>query len=267
METVRIAVASTPLTATLDEAVPAAVAAIETAARLGARLVCLPETGLPGHRCQRRSMPPTTPEAIDRALADVAHAARAAGIAAIVGVERHSQQGLAIASVVVGADGEIVGEQWKTQIDPAEEPHYVAGSGRRVFHAAGLVFGVAICHEAFRYPEIVRAFALAGAQIAFVPHYVTTEGGPVPGEFCATNSPYNEKALVCRALENTVYVAAANFAGDDQGAATCIICPDGELLARAAYGSVETVAADVDPGRATALLARRWAPERNIVTL
>ena len=52
MSVIRIAVASTPLTATLDEAVPAAVAAIEAAGRLGAAIVCLPETGLPGHRDQ-----------------------------------------------------------------------------------------------------------------------------------------------------------------------------------------------------------------------
>ena len=50
MSNVRIAVASTPLTTTLDEAVPVVVAAIEEAGRLGAAIVCLPETALPGHR-------------------------------------------------------------------------------------------------------------------------------------------------------------------------------------------------------------------------
>jgi hypothetical protein len=54
--TVRIAVAATPLAATLDEAVPAAIGAIEEAGRLGAQVVCLPETGIPGgstwrHEC------------------------------------------------------------------------------------------------------------------------------------------------------------------------------------------------------------------------
>ena len=48
------------------------------------------------------------------------------------------------------------------------------GSGRRVFTIDGLTFGIAICHEAFRYPEIVRSLALAGAQVVFVPHFVTT---------------------------------------------------------------------------------------------
>jgi hypothetical protein len=40
--TVRVAVGQTPLTATLDEAVPAAVAAVEEAGRLGAGVLCLP---------------------------------------------------------------------------------------------------------------------------------------------------------------------------------------------------------------------------------
>jgi len=59
MTTLRIAVASTPLTMTLDEAVPAALAAISEAGRLGAALVCLPETGLPGHRVQGRPVAST----------------------------------------------------------------------------------------------------------------------------------------------------------------------------------------------------------------
>jgi predicted amidohydrolase len=72
---VRIAVASTPLTATLDEAVPAAVAAVEEAGRLGARVVCLPETALPGHRLQPRRVPDVTREELDDALGTVAAAA------------------------------------------------------------------------------------------------------------------------------------------------------------------------------------------------
>ena len=75
MPTIRIAVASTPLTATLDEAVPAAMAAIEEAGRLEARIVCLPETGIPGHRVQPDSVPDVSNEALDAALDEVAAAA------------------------------------------------------------------------------------------------------------------------------------------------------------------------------------------------
>jgi predicted amidohydrolase len=265
MTIVRIAVAATPLTATLEEAVPAAVAAVDEAARLGARIVCLPETGLPGHRCQARDVPDVSAAAVDAAVATIAQAARRTGVVTIVGVERKTPAGREIRAVVIGGDGAILGEQPKTQIDPGEERDYVPGSARRVFQAAGVTFGIATCHEAFRYPEITRALVLAGAQIVFVPHYVTTDDGSLPTEWCGAKNPYNEKALLCRALENTVFVAAANTAGPDQGSITGLIAPDGRLVASLPYGPPGVVAADVDLALATARLARRWAPARNVV--
>ena len=264
MSTIRIAVASTPLTATLDEAVPAAIAAVEEAGRLGARIVCLPETALPGHRDQPRSVPDTTAEGIDAALAVVGTAAARAGVAAIVGAERPTPGGREILSVVFDRDGTPLGEQVKTQIDPSEEAWYVAGAGRRTFTVAGLTFGIAICHEAYRYPEITRALALAGAQVVFVPHYVVTDDGSLPARWCDAANPYNEKALMVRALENTIYIAAANNAGPAQGSITGIVAPDGTLVAHLPYGEVGVVAADIDLDVATGLIARRWAPDRSL---
>ena len=265
MPTVRIAVASTPLTTTLDEAVPAAVAAVEEAGRHGAAIVCLPETGLPGHRVQARRVPDVSAEAIDAAIGQVAAAARSAAVVAIVGAERPTPAGREIVAVVLGADGTRLGEQAKTQIDPSEEPHYVPGSGRRTFTVAGVTFGIAICHEGFRYPEIARALALAGARIVFAPHYVHTDDGTLPTRWCDAPNPYNEKALMCRALENSIYLAASNIAGPDQGSATCIVSPEGELVTSLPYGVVGVVSADLDLDRANALLARRWAPNRNML--
>jgi predicted amidohydrolase len=264
MSTIRIAVASTPLTATLDEAVPAAVAAVGEAGRLGAAVVCLPETALPGHRSQARLVPDLPQAAIDVAVDEVAAAARAAGVVTIVGAERPTPVGREIVAIVLDADGRRLGFQAKTQIDPTEEPNYVPGSGRRVFSVAGLTFGIAICHEAFRYPEISRSLVLAGAQVVFVPHYVTTDDGSLPTGWCAATNPYNEKALLMRALENSVYVAASNVTGPDQGSATGIIAPDGTLVASLEYGVVGVVAADIDLARADRRLALRWAPERNL---
>jgi predicted amidohydrolase len=263
VSTIRIAVASTPLTATLEEAVPSAVAAVEEAGRLGAAVVCLPETGLPGHRDQARHVPDLAANALDDAVDEVADAARRARVVTIVGTERPNPTGREILSVVLGEDGTRLGEQAKTQIDPGEEIHYTAGTGRRVFTAGGVMFGIAICHEAFRYPEVVRFLVLEGAQIVFVPHYVMTDDGSLPVRWCDASNPYNEKALLCRALENTVYVAAANVAGPDQGSATCVIAPDGTQVARLDYGRVGVVAADVELDMADRSLALRWAPQRN----
>jgi predicted amidohydrolase len=263
MQTIRIAVASSPLTATLAEAVPAAITAVEQAGRLGARVLCLPETGLPGHRLQARAVPDVTLAEIDRAVDAVAAAARRASVVTIVGAERPTAAGREIVSFVLGADGTRLGEQVKTQIAPEEEPTYVVGSGRRLFSAAGVTFAIAICHEAFRYPEFVRTAVLAGAQVVFVPHYVTTDDGSLPHRWCDASSPYNEKALLCRALENSVYVAQSNVAGPDQGSVTGIVAPDGSLVAQVAYGAVGVVAADLDLSLADGMIARRWAPERN----
>jgi predicted amidohydrolase len=266
MATIRIAVASMPLTATLDEAVPAAIAAVDQGGRLGAAIVCLPETAIPGHRVQGRPVPDLSAQALDDALSVVAEAVRRAGIVAIVGTERPTPAGREIVSIVLGADGMRLGLQAKTQIDPTEEADYVPGTGRRTFTAAGLTFGIAICHEAFRYPEITRSLVLAGAHVVFVPHFVTTDDGSLPTRWCDAANPFNEKALLCRALENTVYVATSNVAGPDQGSVTGVIAPDGTLLASLAYGVVGVVAADLDVDLATRRLALRWAPDRSLAT-
>jgi predicted amidohydrolase len=73
--------------------------------------------------------------------------------------------------------------------------------------------------------------------------------------------------VLCRALENTVYVAASNVVGHDQGSATCIIAPDGRFVASLDYGHVAVVAADIDLSQADRLLALRSAPERNVRTV
>jgi len=267
MPRVRVAVASTPATATLAEAVPAAIAAVEEAGRQGAAIVCLPETALPGHRSQPRAVADVSADEIRAALDRVAAAAGAAGIVAIVGAERPAPAGREIVAAVFGADGAPLGEQAKTQIDLSEERDYVAGSGRRLFAAAGLTFGIAICHEGFRYPEIVRSLVLGGAQVVFAPHWVTTDDGSLPSRWCDAGNPYNEKALLCRALESSVYVAAANAALPDQGSKTCIVGPGGELVAGLDYGVVGVVSADLDLDRADRRIALRWEPRRSALDM
>jgi predicted amidohydrolase len=239
------------------------VTAIEDAGRRAAAIVCLPETCLPGHRLQDRPVPAYRQAELDDAIGEVAAAAARAGVVTIAGVEQQTGAGRQIVAVVVDGDGGRLGQQSKTQIDPAEEAEYVPGSGRRTFTAAGLTFAVAICHEAFRYPEITRQAVLEGAQLIFVPHYVTTDDESLPRRWCDAASPYNEKALLCRAVENGVYVAAANVAGPDQGSASGIIAPDGSLVGQVPYGEVGVAVVEVDPALADGRMARRWAPERN----
>ena len=135
----------------------------------------------------------------------VADAARRAQVVTIVGTERLTAAGRQIVSVVLDADGTLIGEQAKTQIDPSEEREYVPGAGRRVFSAAGLTFGIAICHEAFRYPEISRIARPGGRRGDLRAPLRDDRRRLAAVAWCAASNPYNEKAVMLRALENTVY--------------------------------------------------------------
>ena len=82
-------------------------------------------------------------------------------------------------------DGTLAGFQDKVQIDPSEEGKYSCGSERRIFQTGPLTFGIAICHEGWRYPETVRWAARRGAQVVFTrtstkPNRVTMRRPPLP---------------------------------------------------------------------------------------
>jgi predicted amidohydrolase len=259
----RIGVASVPLTSRLADAVDAATVAIQQAAVLGADIIYLPEACLPGHRLQPDVIPRYPQEALDEALAAVAAVARRHRVATIVGTERVTPAGVQIVSTVVDGAGQVIGHQVKTQIDPAEEAFYIPGRGRSVFTIASVTFGISICHEGFRYPETVRWAARAGAQVVFHPHFVgdNTENSQ-PEQWCDPANSYNEKAVLCRAVENTVYMASCNYALTNQRSATCLIDPDGRLIAQLPYGQAAALVHEIDLTRATRQMALRYAPDR-----
>ncbi|HEX8244294.1 MAG TPA: carbon-nitrogen hydrolase family protein, partial [Longimicrobium sp.] len=199
----------------------------------------------------------------ERALRLASDRARAHGITVVLGMEWISDAGRQIASVVIGADGQIQGVQTKNQLDPTEEPLYVHGHARRLFDINGVKFGVAICHEAFRYPETVRWAAVRGAKLVFHPHCTGSDRtGTQPARWGDPASPYYEKAMMCRALENGIFFASVNYAFRYQDSATSVIGPQGELLAHLPYGQEGVLVHEIDPDAATGLLARRYAPER-----
>ncbi len=130
------------------------------------------------------------------------------------------------------------------------------GDTRQLFEVNGVKFGVAICHEGFRYPETVRWAAMRGAKIVFHPHCTGSDRtGASPTQWGAPDAPYYEKAMMCRALENTIYFASVNYAFRYQESATSVIAPSGECLAHLPYGQEGVLVQDVDPDAATGLLA------------
>ncbi|HYH65046.1 MAG TPA: carbon-nitrogen hydrolase family protein, partial [Urbifossiella sp.] len=166
----KIALASPRVAATVADGLAATDRLLAAASARGARVVGFPEAYLPGLRGLDFPVPPFDRADQEHTVAAAAEMTRRHGVAAVLGMEWHTAAGRHIAAVVLDAQGQLVGVQTKNQLDPTEEPLYVPGRTRRLFTVDGLTFGVAICHEGFRYPETVRWAAARGAQVVFHPH-------------------------------------------------------------------------------------------------
>ena len=259
MTNVRIALANIRAPATPEESVALATSAVAEAGQRGASIICFPECFVPGYRWPGMAAPPPDPAFLEGAWAAVADAARAAGTAVILGTERVTERGLQITACVINADGTVAGWQDKGQIDPSEEEIYPAlGTERRLFTAGPLTFGVVICHEGWRYPETVRWAVQRGAQVVFHPHaHVAEPGSYRPVTFADPANSFHEKAILCRAAENTCYFASVNCASEGSGTTSAVARPDGTLLCFQLYGREGLLMADLDLGAATGTLASR----------
>ena len=232
--------------------------AIDDARAAGAALVCFPECFVPGYRATGRDVPPPDRQWLDAAWQRVAAAAARARVAVVLGTERPTAAGLHAAAIVFDVDGEVLGVQDKVQVDPAEDALFVPGEGRAVFTAAGVTFGVVICHEGWRYPETVRWAARRGAQVVFHQAFAEAEPGSYrPSTFADPANSFHEKAILCRAAENTCFVASVNYASTGSPITSAIASPDGTVLAWQPYGREGLLVADLDLSLATGLLAAR----------
>ncbi len=98
--------------------------------------------------------------------------------------------------------------------------------------------GLMICYDAF-FPELAKAYALAGAEILAI-----ISASP------STSKPFFDKVIPARAIENAIFVLYANLVGTElnmvfQGG-TQAIGPRAEDLGRAKDFEEEVVIADVD---------------------
>jgi predicted amidohydrolase len=261
MSTVRIALANLRFPSTPDESVELVRDAIAQAAAAQAAIVCFPECYVPGYRAPGKGVPPIDAAFLERACSDVADAAGSSRIAVVLGTERLVDGAPRITALVVDRDGTIAGFQDKMQLDPSEESTYSSGTERHLFRAGPLTFGVAICHEGWRYPETVRWAARRGAHIVFHPHFHEAEpGGFRPTTFADPRNTFHEKAMLCRAAENSCYFASVNCASEGSPTTSAVIRPDGTVLAWQPYGKEGLLMADVDIDAATGLLASRCRP-------
>ncbi len=258
-----IALASPRVASTFDEGLEKIKRLLSEASAQGAEIVCFPEAYLPGLRGQDFEVLPFDHTQQEQALRAVAEWARTYKVATILGMERVTEVGRQIAAFVIDAEGRLQGYQTKNQLDPTEDQFYAPGNTRRLFEINGVKFGVAICHEGWRYPETVRWSAVRGAEIVFHPQHTGAERQGVRlTEWGAAGNPYYEKAMMMRSRENTIYFASVNYALRFQESATSLISPSGECQAYLPYGQEGVLVQSINVEEATGLLAARYAPER-----
>jgi len=258
-----IALASPRIAASLEDGLERIQRLLREASSQGAAIVCFPEAYLPGLRGQDFEVVPFDEKQQERVLQAVAQWARSYAVATILGMERLTDAGRQIAAFVIDARGQIQGYQTKNQLDPSEDRFYVPGNTRRIFEIQGVRFGVAICHEGWRYPETVRWAAVRGAKIVFHPQHTGSERQGIPlTQWGAAGGPYYEKAMMMRSIENSIYFASVKYALRFQESATSLIAPSGQCQAHLPYGEEGVLVQPINLEEATGLLARRFAPDR-----
>src|SRR4029453_14447090 len=122
------------------------------------------------------------------------------------------------------------------------EPYYFAhgDTGYRVFDAVGAKVGIAICQDR-RYPESYRALGLQGAEIVLIGY--NTPLSPLAldlNELCMRAGDYPKLCFL---------VGVAKAGVEDGGqliAGSCIIDPQGQVLAKAATRGDELITARTD---------------------
>jgi predicted amidohydrolase len=187
-----VALASPRIASSIDDGLENTAALIAATARQRARIVCFPEAHLPGLRGMDFEVCPFDEDKRRRVLRTVSDLARDHRIAVILGTENITSAGRQIAAVVLDPDGAVQGTQTKNQLDPSEDAHYVPGNTRQIFQVDGITFGIAICHEGFRYPETVN-YALRFQESATA--VIRPDGT------CQAFLPYREEGVLVQTID------------------------------------------------------------------
>jgi predicted amidohydrolase len=217
------------------------------AARLGARVLVLPELCLCGY--------PEPGEAPGRAvLADgpeirgVAAHAREFGIALSFGfIERAADGRLRNSMAFIDARGELRAVYRKVHLWATERQWAVPGESFHAFDDGSLCLGMWICYDT-RFPEAARRLALSGATLCLV------------GSAWFGPEDEWELALRARAVDNGIFVAGAAVQGSFGAlpfhGASLIIDPHGRVRARARPDRDDVIAAEHDEAEVSSFRAR-----------
>lgn len=257
----RVKIALVQQSATLDKQqnVQRGLAALERAARAGARVAAFAELAFERFHPQQRALqaPLHLAEPVPGPVTDrFARAARELGIVVVLNLYERDGDRAYDCSPVIDADGTLLGRTRMVHITDYpcfhEQGYYTPGdTGAPVYRTQAGALGVAICYDR-HYPEYMRALAVSGADLVIVP-----QAGAV-GEW--PEGLYEAEMRVA-AFQNGYFVALCNRVGEEECltfAGESFVCdPDGVVIARAGAMEETILYADLDLAAASASHARR----------
>jgi predicted amidohydrolase len=221
------------------------------AASRGADLVLFPECSMISLRAGESLA--SHAEALNGSFNErLSQAARRHGVALVAGVYESIPDSDKVYNLVVAfaADGTLLGGYRKVHLYDAfgyrESDRIQFGEGDTlVFTLGDLRIGVETCYD-LRFPEMTRHLVQRGAELVLLP------AGWVHG---VLKEAQWEVLARARAIENTVYMAAADQVGGEYSGNSMLLDPMGVIVAAA--GEAEAlVVAEVNPERVTEVRAR-----------
>ena len=223
------------------------VGAIAAAGALGADVVVLPECSYPGYVLLEND--PFAGRAIPsphEAMRRIGDAARRARINAAVGLANFGPGGrLRNEAVLFDRNGDVIGAYAKSHLWNFDRRWFAAGREYPVFDTDNGRVGMMICADG-RNPEIARTLAHRGAWLILDPT-AWVGNGPSYGEM---PNPQVEFSLRVRAIENGIWIAAADKCGSETGAVhyvgkSMVVAPDGSVIAAAAADVTALLIAEI----------------------
>ncbi len=214
---------------------------IDQAGGQGVDVLIFPELSLPGYAATLLTEAPErcVIDPVRPALEPIKEACRRNSIVAVVGGCLPNSRGLGFSAIVIDRQGDICATYDKQHLDGPEKDWFVPGQSGCIIEVDGWHLALGICYNS-SFPEHGRAAVVAGADAYLV-------GGAFPlGRSDHRRTIY----FPARALENTVYVAFANYVGSHDGrhygGRSVLYGPDGAKLDEASADSPEIVMADLD---------------------
>lgn len=198
---------------------------LREAASAGAQLVVFPEMFLTGYNIGDDIW--HLAETADGPSAQKAAAmAKEAGVALCFGFPERAGDAVYNSLLLVDASGRLLTTYRKVHLYGSEENRlFTPGEEIVLTRLEGWNVGLAICYDT-EFPEMIRAQALAGAELILSP--------------TALMEPYGfvaETLIPARCIENQVYMAYGNRCGSEGNLTycgqSCIVAPDGRVLALA----------------------------------